>query len=86
MCSFGHKTCSFRHNLNGASNPKDSLTKVVRLDNWTKKTLSEHKIVCSFRHKMCSFCHNLNGASNQKDSLTKVVHLYNGTKITLSEY
>ena len=41
MHSFGHKICSFRHNLNGASNQKDSLIKVVHLYRVTIEMLSE---------------------------------------------
>ena len=39
--SFGHKTHSFRHNLNRASNQKYSLIKVVQLFSATKEMLSE---------------------------------------------
>ena len=72
MHSFGHKTKSFRHNLNRASNQKNSFTRVVKLSSAIKEMMSEDQNMHSFRHKTHSFRHNLNGASNQKDSLTKV--------------
>ena len=41
VCSIGHKTFSFRHNPNWASNQKNSLIKDVHLYNGTKEMLSE---------------------------------------------
>jgi hypothetical protein len=61
MQSFGHK-CSFRHNLNNASNQKTSFMKVIEIGSLSKEMLSEAKNAQSFGHKR-SFCHNLNHAS-----------------------
>jgi hypothetical protein len=65
MQSFGHK-CSFRHNLNHASNQKTSFLKVVEIGSQSKEMLSEAKNVQSFGHKH-SFRHNLNRVSDQKN-------------------
>ena len=42
--SFGHKTQSFRHNLNHAPNQKTSLTKVVQLYSVFKKRYQKTKL------------------------------------------
>jgi hypothetical protein len=41
MHSFGHKTQSFRHNLNRASNQKKSFTRVVYLYSAIKENILE---------------------------------------------
>ena len=55
MHSFSHKTHSFRHNLNRASDQNNSLTKVVQLYSSIKEMLSETKICIHMVKKYVHF-------------------------------
>jgi hypothetical protein len=68
MHSFCHKTQSFRHNLNIASNQKNYFTRVVYLYSAIKEMISEDLNLHLFGHKTHSFHHNLNHAPNKSCS------------------
>jgi hypothetical protein len=72
--SFGHNG-SFRHNINHASDQKDSFTKVVQFGSLSIEMSSEVKIIHSFGHN-CSFHHNLNRASDKKQTFYKICSVW----------
>jgi hypothetical protein len=83
MQSFGHK-CSFRHNLNCASDQKTYFTKVVPFGSLVEEWSSEIKNRNSFGHNQ-SFRHNLNCVSDQKNYFTRVVQFGSQSKDMLTE-
>jgi outer membrane usher protein FimD/PapC len=83
MQSFGHK-CSFRHNLNCASDQKTYFTKVIPFGSLMEEWSSEIKNMHSFGHNQ-SFRHNLNGVSDQKNYFTRVVQFGSQSKEMLTE-
>jgi hypothetical protein len=78
MQSFGHK-CSFRHNLNCASDQKTYFTKVIPFGSLMEEWSSEIKNMHSFGHNQ-SFRHNLNGVSDQKIILQELFSLVHRVK------